>query len=83
MTRTMTVVTVVRVLCVCRRMISTTQGQQVIQTANGQQIIVQVRLNGVKRVFFFFYFFENILKPQFFGKIDWSMNSGRQRAGDS
>ena len=29
-----------------------------------------------------FQFFENILKPHFFGKIDWSMNSGQRRAGD-
>ena len=29
------------------------------------------------------FFVENIQKPFFFGKIDWSMNSVRQRAGDS
>ena len=29
-------------------MISTSQGQQVIQTANGQQIIVQVRPNFIQ-----------------------------------
>ena len=31
----------------------------------------------------FFSFFKNILKPNFFGKIDWSMNFGRQRAGNN
>ena len=29
----------------------------------------------------FFFSFLNILKPQFFGKIYWLMNSGRHRAG--
>ena len=31
----------------------------------------------------FFVVVENILKPQFFCKTDWSMNSGRRRRGDS